>query len=203
MNTRISRITAVLSVMLLAVVCNSATAPSGSARGRTDRSSIAVEAADPYVIADAEKTLTYLASDECEGRGVGTDGINRAADYIAARFGAFGLRKLPGRPNYFQTFMYNQGTTVDAKTELKLGGKSLERGKDYTPTGFSAEAGFSAPLVFVGYGITDPERNYDDFADVDVKGNIVVAMRFEPHTDKGKSRFSGTDDWSPHAALTT
>ena len=43
--------------------------------------------------------------------------------------------------------------------------------------------------------------NYDDYAGLDVKGKIVLAMRFEPHNEKGKSRFA-KEDWSEEAHLT-
>src|SRR5258708_25608770 len=69
--------------------------------------SLRAVAEDDAVEARMRKDITFLASDECEGRGVETKGINRAADYIAAEFKKAGLK--PGGPDdsYFQPFTIN------------------------------------------------------------------------------------------------
>jgi Zn-dependent M28 family amino/carboxypeptidase len=158
--------------------------------------------ADPSVVSDARKTLTYLASDELEGRGVGTNGLDLAASYIARRFGSLGLRTLPGQADYFQPFPYTISATVGDKTTLKVNDKSLERNKDFQPVGISHEGTFDAPAVFVGYGVSEPEKyHYDDYDGIDVKGKVVVALRYEPRDAKGNSRFTG-GEWSGAAALT-
>ncbi len=148
--------------------------------------------------------MEFLASDELEGRGVGTAGLDRAADFIASRFYAAGLVPAPGIEDYFQSFTMTTGATIDSdKTFLKSGdAPALLLGKDYTPTSFAAEKSFAnAPAVFVGYGISSPTRNhYDDYAGIDVKGKVAIAMRFEPHDPAGKSRFS-KDSWSIDATL--
>src|SRR5262245_38319428 len=50
------------------------------------------------------RDITFLASDECEGRGVTTEGINKAADYIAEEFKKAGLKPVAGQADYFQPF---------------------------------------------------------------------------------------------------
>src|SRR5947207_12855272 len=50
------------------------------------------------------ETLSYLASDDLEGRGIGTNGINLAAEYIAGKFKSFGLKPPADHPDYFQPF---------------------------------------------------------------------------------------------------
>jgi hypothetical protein len=79
----------------------------------------------------------------------------------------------------------------------------LERGKTYTPVPISASGKFSGQVVFVGYGITDPKRGYDDYAGVDVHGKVVLAMRYEPHNALGQSRFTNNLNWSAASALMT
>ncbi len=147
--------------------------------------------------------MEFLASDDQEGRGVGTAGLDRCADFIASRFYAAGLMPAPGCENYFQPFVMTTGATIDStRTVLKSNDQTLVLGKDYTPTSFAAERSFeNVPAVFVGYGISSPNRNhYDDYAGIDVKGRAVIAMRFEPHDAAGKSRFGG-DTWSIDATL--
>ena len=68
------------------------------------------------------------------------------------------------------------------------------------PVTFAAEGKFSGPVVFVGYGMKNASQHYDDYAGIDVKGKLALAMRFEPHDAKGNSRFE-KDGWSDAAAL--
>lgn len=149
-----------------------------------------------------ERDLTYLASDELEGRGVGTRGLDLASHYIADRFRSLGLRALPGSPDYFQHFTMNAAAAVHPSTKLLVGDTALERPAKYSIPGFSADGDFSAPVVFAGYGISNSKRNYDDYAGIDVKGKIVLVLRYEPHNEKGTSRWE-EGDWSPDASLAT
>ncbi|MDQ3194527.1 MAG: M28 family peptidase, partial [Bacteroidota bacterium] len=62
---------------------------------------------------------------------------------------------------------------------------SFNAGKDFTPLGFSSSGKIEGDLVFVGYGITMHEQNYDDYKDkngngIDVKGKVLVMMKYSP-----------------------
>lgn len=146
--------------------------------------------------------LHYLASDELEGRGLKTEGLQKAATFIADEFKEAGLKPLPGLDGYFQPFELTVDTTVSDKTSLVLGGKSLAREKDFQPLGFSASAPFKGEIAFVGYAINSTKYNYNDFSGIDVKGKVVLAMRYEPHNDGGKSRFVD-QNWSDESSLGT
>ena len=152
---------------------------------------------------DMKKSVGYLASDELEGRLIGTPGIQNAAEYIADNFSQLGLQTLPGLKSYFQPF--SMVTRVDpdpARTALLLDDRPLKLGDDFLPLRVSAEGEVHGPVVFVGYGITDPKKNYDDYADIDVKGKIVLLMRYEPQDKTGKSQFADkADDWSADATI--
>ena len=161
------------------------------------------ETTQPAVLEDEIRSDVYfLASDRLEGRGVGTPGLDIAADYIATRFQSIGLKPLPKLNGYFQPFEITKAQSVSPSTTLTLAGKKLKLGADYTALSFSAEKSFSAPIVFAGYGITDKSRHYDDYAGIDTKGKVVLAFRFEPHDDKGKSQW-GKDDWTSNSHLET
>jgi Peptidase family M28/PDZ domain/PA domain len=151
-------------------------------------------------------SIEYLSSDQMEGRGPGTEGINAASNYIACYFKGLGLQPPPGQKSYFQPFHYVTVNGVDPKTNLKTAGKSWKIGDDFTPLAVSSETEFSGPVVFVGYGIAaDKDKDgkaiqYDDYANIDVHGKVALALRFEPVDNTGKSRLS-PDGWSDHAAL--
>jgi hypothetical protein len=158
---------------------------------------------DPSFHVDARDSIGFLASDALEGRMIGTPGIDRAADYIATAFSKLGLQPLPGLDGYFQRFELVTKTDPDPeKTSLKLAGNSLKLEKDYLPLRMSAQEHAEGSVVFVGYGINDPQHNYNDYDGIDVKGKVVLVMRFEPIDDKGKSRFTtDKDDWSVNATI--
>jgi hypothetical protein len=143
------------------------------------------------------ESLRYLSSDELEGRGLTTAGINKAADYIAKEFRQIGLRtEVFGNDSPFQPFevvtstKLGQGNTAalvgpDGKrTELKLGG-------NYTPLGMGGSGKLDVPVVFVGYGITAKDQTYDDFAGIDVKGKAVLIVRKAPQQDQPHGPFAG------------
>ncbi|MGA2498411.1 MAG: M28 family peptidase, partial [Tepidisphaeraceae bacterium] len=116
-----------------------------------------------------------------------------------------GLRPPPGQESYFQPFDYTVITGPSAQTALSAAGKSYSLNTHLMPVAMSAEKEFSGSLAFVGYGISgakekDGGQIYDDYAGVDVKGKVVLAMRFEPHDAKGKSRIARID-FSEFAAL--
>lgn len=131
------------------------------------------------------KHLQYLASDNLEGRGLGSNGIKLAANYIAEKFNEFGLEKVPGTDSYFQEIPF-VGSTPLSSSVLKvfIGNeiKSIEYSKDYYLFRSGQQTFIPSPteLVFAGYGIFAPEFDYNDYQSIDVTGKIVVFLDSEP-----------------------
>jgi hypothetical protein len=158
--------------------------------------------ADPDFHVNVHDSVYYLASDELEGRGLGTKGLDKAADYIAGNFKKLGLQTAPGLDDYFQRFTITKATAPDPATTLTSGDKTYALDTDFGVLSFSAESKFSGPVVFVGYGITSATHGYDDYASANVKGKVAMALRYEPHDANGVSRFTRKKgEWSPSAAL--
>ncbi len=156
------------------------------------------------------ESAKILASEEFEGRGVGTDGLNKAADYLAKQFADLGLKTELYDGSPFQKFTLSTESVLGPaeKNTLELVGPpveggteprawKLELGKDYNPLAAGGSARFDAPLVFAGYGITaklaahGTEMSYDDYAGLDVKGKIVIVLRKEPEQNNPHSLFNG------------
>jgi hypothetical protein len=197
--SRITRFLAAASLLIALAGCNSRSGHSLALANQPEQ-------AAPSVLEDQIRSdVYYLASDRLEGRGVGTPGLDLAADYIATRFQSLGLKPLPGLDGYFQPFDITTAESIDPATTLAAGDNAWKLKETFTALSFSGEGRFSAPLVFVGYGVTDPKSAYDDYANMDVKGKVVLAMRFEPHDDKGKSRWTkgGKEDYTSNAHLET
>ncbi|MCG8586582.1 MAG: hypothetical protein MI757_17910, partial [Pirellulales bacterium] len=178
----------------LAVVALFANVPSAAAE------SAAANKASESRLFDSVK---YLASDELEGRGLETKGIHTAADYIADEFRKAGLKVdvYDGKP--FQQFDLKIGAKLGPKEKntLVLTGANeegvkdrqikLKLGEDFQTLTAGGSAKFdSLPLVFVGYGITDKDQGYDDYAGIDVKGKAVVMLRHEPQQNNPHSGFA-------------
>ncbi len=131
------------------------------------------------------RDIQYLASDELEGRGVGSQGLDRAADYVRDQFRQAGLQPGLSDSSYFQAFPMAQASALGQPTELALRGpdgvkRALRLNDEFVPLDFKGPGTFEGPLVFAGYGITAPEYKYDDYAAVDVQGKVVMVMRHEP-----------------------
>jgi hypothetical protein len=153
------------------------------------------------------KDITFLSSDQCEGRGITTKGINLAADYVAAAFKDAGLKPAETNGSYFQHFTINGPGTLGEPNQLQLRGPlaqviDLKAGKQFQVMGLSGSGNVTAPLVFVGYGVTATGIAYDDYANLDVAGKVVVIVRKTPRFDNKLLPFDG-DLATHHAALVT
>lgn len=124
--------------------------------------------------------ITYLASDEREGRGIGSKGIEQASEYIAAKFKEAGLEPAGDGGTYFQTFPIALNRTLTKDNRLSFRGDELVQGGDYIPFSFSSSGVFQGKIVFCGFGVVNLERKHDDFAHVDLKGNVALIFDGEP-----------------------
>jgi hypothetical protein len=146
----------------------------------------------------------YLASEELTGRGVDTPGIRLARDYIAGEFAKYRLQPGGDGGSYLQSFDVAVGVMVKEPSSLTLGDEAvLALNDDWIPLGLSTSDKAEGGIVFAGYGITAKEYGYDDYANIDVKGKIVLVLRYEPPPKDDKSPFRKLPDSSIHAALRT
>jgi hypothetical protein len=148
--------------------------------------------------------VRFLASDELAGRGNGTDGLERAADYVAREFKAAGLKPGTADGDWFQRFELIVGLKVGPENTLVVEHKgrrvSLTLGETYYPLAavpnenleLASEKLDDVPLVFAGYGLSAPNARYDDYAQLDVKGKAVVIFSHEPQERDADSRLNGT-----------
>jgi hypothetical protein len=145
---------------------------------------------------DLKADLFFLASDGLQGRLTNTPGNRIAADYVASRFERMGLT--PGGPDgsYFQPFnlMTEKLGPLDQNTLSVVtsdGARELKYGVDFYPQRFAATARAKGTLVFAGFGITSPERSYDDYRGDAVKGKVVLVLDHEPGERDPASPFDG------------
>jgi hypothetical protein len=149
--------------------------------------------------------IEYMASDEMGGRKPGTPGIKLCEEFLVEEYKKAGLKPLEDG-TYFQELEVGGTRKVlaDASKLVFTGPNDqsieLEFGKDYQQLLGLRKFDLNAEVVFVGYGISAAEdHNYDDYADVDVEGKIVVLIRREPQNTDPESVFDG-EDLSRHAS---
>ncbi len=138
------------------------------------------------------KHVEYLASDQLEGREIGTPGYEKAAQYVASQFKSAGLK--PGTPEgFFQPVDFLQ-TSIDAPAShlwTIRDGRAVEiavPGEAALGYSKNSAAEFSAPIVFVGYGLKIPEARYDDLAGISVSGAVVAYLTGGPERIDGNLR---------------
>ena len=149
------------------------------------------------------RDLGYLADDLRGGRGVGTPGIDEAAEYLSNALREAGLRPQPGTGTYFQPFSIRGEARAGSPTSLsiQLGNDTRIEGvlgQSFSPLAIgTAGTVESIPLVFAGFGITakDEEKHldYDDYAGIDVKDKAVLILRRDPEPADKAGPFSGNE----------
>ena len=151
--------------------------------------------------------VKFLASENLEGRGNGTPGLNTAAEYIARQFAAAGLEPYGDGGTFFQPFEMITGMSLQPGNAVTLNASgssvNFEIGRDYQLVSTSSDqssANRALPVVFAGYGISAPSLQYDDYAGIDVTGKAVLIFTHEPQEDDFRSPFDGQSN-TVHAAL--
>jgi Zn-dependent M28 family amino/carboxypeptidase len=136
--------------------------------------------------------VKYLASDKLEGRGMNQKGGDLAAEYIAAQFKSSGLKPAGENGTYFQKVPMVGVKTLPATT-FALAPDSgapveLKALDDYVTTNErqTESVEINAPIVFVGYGISAPEYQWDDYKGYDLKGKVALLFVNEPVSDDVK-----------------
>lgn len=149
------------------------------------------------IVAELHEHVAELASDAYAGRAPATPGEERTIAYLVQQFKALGLA--PGNgDSYLQQVPVTELVT-DPNTELTVRGKDFSTRLHYgdemvvfTQRQVEHSALVDSPLVFVGYGIVAPERDWNDYAGVDVRGKTVVILINDPgYATRDESLFNG------------
>jgi Tol biopolymer transport system component len=130
-----------------------------------------------------------LSSPDMEGRGIGTEGLQRAEGYVAELFQKAGIREVnpPGGgvmgfgeevKGFEHEIEIARGVEVnESGTSLKADWRLLKLKEEYAPASFSSSGGIAGRVVDVGYGIVAPELGVDDYEGLNVKGRVVLIRR--------------------------
>jgi Zn-dependent M28 family amino/carboxypeptidase len=146
--------------------------------------------------------IQTLGSDAYEGRGVNTRAEVKTIDYIVGQFKAAGLQPggevVNGQRQWTQRVPLLQSEIAgDPMVTIQNagGGMRLTQGNEISvrapQNGQNQIRIDNAPLVFVGYGVSAPERSWDDFKSLDVRGKVIVVLVNDPDFEGGEGDFGG------------
>ena len=152
--------------------------------------------------AQMAEVIRTVGDDSFEGRGPNTPGETKTVAYLTEQFRAAGLQPggdpgTAGRSWTQAVPLLQSDLASPPKLSLKLAGKpvALTQGEEIavrSPMNGQRSVNLAnAPLVFVGYGVSAPERGWDDFKSVDVRGKILVLLINDPDFEGGEGQFGG------------
>lgn len=131
--------------------------------------------ADRITAEQLKRDLDFLASDELLGRNTPSPGFDKAADYVVSRLTKAGLKPLGDEGTFYQRYEMHDSQIDAAAASFEIGGKRLVLGSDFAVRSFAAPISGTFPVVYVGHGWVIPAKGIDPYADLDVKGKIVLA----------------------------
>jgi len=150
----------------------------------------------PVALRRLSNDVTFLSSPKLEGRMTGTTGALEAAEFIADRLKAVGVRPLGTNTDLFLAFDFNAGVRVltnDNRLTVTTNGAALAfvPEKDFRPLAFTSNGAVSGEVVFAGYGLAVPGKSregYDSYAGLNISNKIVLALRYVPEDVEPKRR---------------
>ena len=178
-----------------------------TAKSQTDAHTFA----QTITAADLKRHLTIIASDSLGGRDMGSEGLQKAADYVTKHFQKLGLapiaKEKDGAASFLQKYpLYNKGY---GETYLKNSKKRFDNDQDFFIKGvINVDSAQSLPVVFAGYGIES--QRYSDYEKIDVTDKMVIILEGEPRKADGTylvtastktSRWGESDSWQRKITL--
>ena len=153
---------------------------------------------------DLYNYVKHITDDKYKGRLSGTKEYQEVAEWLADWFKDSGVKPHGDNNTYFQYFdipyilvKKNCFVSLDIPVKNDTIQKYYKYEDDFMPGSTSGSGKVKAEVVYVGYGVTAPELNYDDYKNVDVKGKIVLMEREVPvEPDKNPELFK---KWRPYS----
>jgi Zn-dependent M28 family amino/carboxypeptidase len=129
-------------------------------------------------------TVKEISDDKYEGRDTGSKGEHQAQEFIVGKLKSLGVEPA-GSNGYFQSVKLRTVEIDEPHCQLSLvqdgQAQTLTLGEQaYFSTRYPLAPKVDAQLVFVGYGLNIPEKNYNDFSGLDLKNKVAVILTGSP-----------------------
>ncbi len=147
----------------------------------------------------AWKHVKYLSSDDFKGRKAGTPEYLEAARYVAAKMKEYGLKPGGKKGSYFQQVEFKNWRHFEPPVRFEIISPqhvlfSPGRSNHFFPNSGTGSGILKAPLAFAGYGLISKKDKWNDYGNMDVRGQIVLIIPGSPEFLKGISRKEKTLD---------
>jgi Peptidase family M28 len=153
--------------------------PTTFAQRRTDKSKKAAPASvatqrgtDTITAGQLRDYLTFIASDEMEGRDTPSRGLDLTAKYLASNLSRWGFKPAGDNGTFFQRIELRRDRADGGQTRVEYAGRILNSGLEYIP--LAGSGNISGQLVFAGNGWFVKSKNIDAYKDIDARGKIAV-----------------------------
>jgi Zn-dependent M28 family amino/carboxypeptidase len=156
----------------------------------------ATRGANLITAAQLKDYLSFIASDEMEGRDTPSRGLDTTAKFIAMNLSRWGFKPAGDDGSYLQRIALQRNQLDAAASHAEINGQRFNFGDDFLPNAVSAT--ISGPLVYVGHGWMIKSKNIDSYHGVDVKDKIVVVFGEGLPKGVSQSDLTGTrgEDWA-------
>jgi Zn-dependent M28 family amino/carboxypeptidase len=128
---------------------------------------------DTISAAQLKDYLSFIASDEMEGRDTPSRGLDTTARFLAMNLSRWGIKPAGDDGGYLQKIALSRDLVDKAETVVQLDGQPLVFGADYIPSARPADLPASQ-IVFAGNGWLVKSKSIDAYKGVDAKGKIAV-----------------------------
>ena len=123
--------------------------------------------------------LEVIATDETQGRNTPSTAVNIVSRYLAAMVGSYGFKPIMPNGSFLQDIPLEVTGVSESKSRLRVFGAAGEE-VFYCPESFGGtfrgSGSWSGDVVFVGYGLSAPEKGWDDYGDLDLAGKVVIML---------------------------
>jgi hypothetical protein len=147
--------------------------------------------------AHLRELLSFIASDDTEGRGTPSRGLDATARFIASHLARWKLRSAVDDGSYFQRIGLTRARIDPSTTSANVDGRRFSFGPDFIVNVFPGT--FAGPLVYVGHGWVIRSKNIDSYRGLDVRDKIVIVTEtgLPPGVSREDLEGPQGDDWEP------
>jgi len=164
----------ILAALSIALPTTFAQRPAARASAHTSAVVIKARGVDTITAAQLRSYLSFIASDEMEGRDTPSRGLDTTAKFIAMNLGRWGFRPAGDDGTFFQKIALRREAIDATKTTAQINGKDFVVGEDFLPN--SVTTTLTGPFVFAGNGWVIKSKNLDSYKGVDVKDKVIVVV---------------------------
>ena len=156
------------------------------AAAKTTGSTTARRGVETIAAAQLRDYLTFIASDEMEGRDTPSRGLDTTAKFLAMNLNRWGFKPAGDEGTFFQHIELRRDRADAGQTKVELNGRALTAGTDFIPAGGPGTV--SGALVFAGTGWLIKSKQLDAYKDIDPAGKIAVIYGTPNQSPRGISR---------------